>query len=77
MIRKEDLPKVVICPACGEPIKLVNLQELAKSLGYKGREGAYAIECCDYEVTIDNTLEAARLLKLLQEYYSQFGLNDV
>jgi len=70
MIKKEDIPEIAICHVCGEPMKLVDLSELAESLGYQVASGSYALECHGFEQTIDDPREAKRVLELLLEYHA-------
>ena len=71
MVHKEDIPEVAICHVCSQPMKVVDVAALAKSLGYTVKSGSYALECCGFELTIDNPKLAKNVVELLLEYYSQ------
>ena len=71
MVSKDDIPEVAMCHVCGEPMKVIDVSELAKSLGYKVAEGSFALECCGFEQTIENAEEAKRVRLLLQAYHSE------
>lgn len=71
MVSRDDIPEVAICHVCGEPMKVIDVTELAKSLGYRVTEGSFALECCGFEQTIENAEEAKRIRVLLQTYYSE------
>ena len=74
MIRKEDIPEIAICHVCGQPMKIINVSALAKSLGYTVKSGSYALECCGFELTIDDPKLAKHVVELLLECQSQTPL---
>jgi hypothetical protein len=71
MIRKEDIPEVAICHFCGEPMKVIDVTTLARSLGYEVRTGTYAVECCGFEQAIDDRTVAERVAEILVAYHAQ------
>jgi hypothetical protein len=71
MLRREDIPEIAICHVCGQPMKIIDVSALAKSLGYTVRSGSYALECCGFEQTIEDPELAKHVLTLLLEYHSQ------
>jgi hypothetical protein len=71
MIRKEDIPQMAICHVCGEPMKLIDVSALAKSLGYTVESGSYALKCCGFEQTIEDPKLAKQIVEMLLEYQSQ------
>ena len=71
MIDTDEIPEFLICHVCGRPMKLVDVSALARSLGSILRSGSYSIECCDFELTIDDPDLASEALRTLLEYHSQ------
>jgi hypothetical protein len=71
MIRKDNIPEIAICHQCGEPMRVVDVGALAKSLGYQLPRGSYAVECCGFELTVDDPDKAKQIVEMLLEYHSQ------
>lgn len=71
MIRKQDIPEIAICHKCGNPMKVIDVSALAKSLGYTAPSGLYALQCCGFEQTIDDPEHATQILDILLAYYAQ------
>ncbi len=70
MITKDQIPKVAICHICGEPMKVVNLNELATELSVLlPKQHSCVINCCDFELTIEDNEEFQELCKILLEYH--------
>ncbi|QDU98089.1 hypothetical protein [Lignipirellula cremea] len=68
MIRKEDIPEIAICHICGEPMQTVDVAALARSLGYKVQSGSYSVECCGYELTVDDPVQGTQIVDILLAY---------
>jgi hypothetical protein len=74
MTAREQLPDDAICHVCGSPMKVIDLAPLAKELGvHVPREHSYSIECCDFELTVDDDEEFRHLCELLREYHRTNG----
>lgn len=71
MFTIDDVPELAICPKCGNPMKVVFLEPLATKLGFKVDEGAFSIECCGGELTIDDNDLANRLKEVLLAYHQK------
>ncbi len=76
MIRKDGIPALAICQKCGEPMRVVDVAAVAKSLGYRVQSGAYALECCGFELTVDDADKAKQIAEMLLEYHSQRRLTE-
>ncbi|WP_339676851.1 hypothetical protein [uncultured Gimesia sp.] len=74
MIQKTDIPDFAICHRCGEPMKVIDLTAKAKKLGFHVVEGSFSIECCDFQLSIDDDDEADCLKNMLLAYHNQHHL---
>lgn len=68
----EDIRSFVFCPRCGGVRKLVDVRCEASADGfvYPGTDMAYVIECCGYELSIEdeNTYErVVNAIKMLTQ----------
>ncbi len=70
-IRKSDIPEYAICHVCGNPMQVVDVRELARQLGCVVGEGAFAIKCCNFHLTIDDNNQAKEIRDLLIAYHAQ------
>jgi hypothetical protein len=68
---KKDIPDMAICHKCGEPMQVVDLVSQAEQLGFGLPEGAFVVECCGTELTVDDDDLAIRIRGLLLEYHRQ------
>lgn len=66
----EDIPDIAICHRCGNPMKVIYLEPLAIELGMKVRRGAFVIECCDSQLTIEDEAASMTVRDLLAKYHS-------
>jgi elongation factor P--(R)-beta-lysine ligase len=66
MVLFNDIPEYAICHKCGKPMKVIDLH--AK---YGMREGAFTIECCEHELTIEDDQEAEEVKEILLAYHRQ------
>ena len=72
MVTKEDIPEVAICHKCGGPMQVIDLSAQAQQLGVRvPKENSYVLECCGFEQTIDDPVEAQQILQLLLAYHAQ------
>lgn len=58
MIQKTEIPELAICHKCGEPMQVIDLAAKAAKLGVHVAEGSFSIECCDFQLSIDNDEDA-------------------
>jgi hypothetical protein len=61
--------KLMRCPRCGGPRKLVDLREEAKKVGlsYPADQPRFVIECCGVEVCIEDNQVYERVIAWLQK----------
>ena len=71
MVEIKDIPDYTICHKCGRPMKVVELGPQAAKLGVKIAPGSYVIECCGYELTIEDEPARVALKNLLLTYHGQ------
>lgn len=69
MIRKSEIPEIAICDKCDEPMKVIELSEKAAKLGVQVTKGSYSIECCGFQLTIDDNDAHAELVNILLAYH--------
>ena len=58
------------CPRCGDFRKLIDVREEARKVGLKiaGDEPQFVIECCGYELSIEDDLVYKEVIALLQRH---------
>lgn len=72
MIRLKDIPDCGICPRCGQPFKVVYLNERGRKFGPPPSKEAFVFECCPgVEVSISDQAFALELRDMLQSYHAQ------
>lgn len=61
------------CPRCGDFRKLVDVREEARTVGLEiaGDEPQFVIECCGYELSIEDDLVYKEVIALLQGHANQ------
>jgi ribosomal protein L34E len=64
-------PKLPLCPVCGRPMRLENVEERLAKLGvkYKHPLCPYGIVCCGRTLVIENDEEWLEVVRLLKEYH--------
>jgi hypothetical protein len=69
MVQVEDIPEFAICHRCGKPCKVVFYLETPKP-GVKLPDD-FVFECCHFELTIEDDVDALKLRDLLLAYHGQ------
>jgi hypothetical protein len=64
----DDIRSFVFCPRCGGVRKLVDVRREAAADGfvYPGTDLAYVIECCGYELSIDDETTYGRVVSAIK-----------
>ena len=66
--REPTAEELARCPRCGEFRKLVDVREEARKLGLSiaGNAPQFVIECCDYELSIEDDRLYEEVIAILQ-----------
>lgn len=71
------VPSEAICHVCGSPMKVIHHENRAASLGFKMSEGElWTIECCGYELRIEDDSVAREVKQILEAYHASSMTQD-
>lgn len=76
MIQRTDIPDMAICPACGQPMKVIDLAKKAADLGIHVPEGGFTIECCGGQLYMEDEEARIMLRDLLLAYHTEHNPPD-